>query len=227
MKTRLLAFTIFSLAVELALAESGATDSASSKTTKAPRSISAIQATVHAALREEASTRRAGNNTPQVLQLVDLYREMAAHPQRDTSIALRELGQQVRARLVSVKDHVNRHSGPTIGKTTKGVKTPTSLAAPANHLLAQQLPAPAKPANNAANQPAAPAPNAAASRRPTDYGPELVALIEATISPDTWNINGGPGTIVYYGPKSAIVVSAPDDVHGEVGGVLGQLRAGQ
>src|SRR4051812_29438586 len=148
MKTRLLAFAIVSLAVELALAESGATDSASSKTTKAPRSISAIQATVHAALREEASTRRAGNNTAQVLQLVDLYREMAAHPQRDTSVALRELGQQVLARLVNVKDHVNRHSGQTIGKTTKGAKSPASLPAPANHVLAQQIPAPAKPANN-------------------------------------------------------------------------------
>src|SRR3954469_7900937 len=178
MKTRLLAFTIFSLAVELALAESGATDSASSKTTKAPRSISAIQATIHSALREEAATRRAGNNTPQVLQLVDLYREMAAHPQRDTSIALRELGQQVRARLVNVKDHVNRHSGQTIARTTKGAKSPASLGSPERHVLAQQMPAPARPANNAANQPAAATTNTAAGGRPTDYGPELVALIE-------------------------------------------------
>jgi hypothetical protein len=58
-------------------------------------------------------------------------------------------------------------------------------------------------------------------------GPELVELIQATISPDTWNINGGRGAIVYYGPLHVLVVSAPDEVHAQIGGVLGQLNVAQ
>lgn len=223
MVVRVLVFSVVLLALTGAQAGGVASaETSSAKPASTPRSLTVIQNDVHAALREEASTRRDGDNTKQVLRLVDLYREMAAHPQHEKSFVLRELGQQVRARLVTVKDHVKRRSG----QIEKGqAKHPATVAAPDNRVLAQQLPGPAKPVNQAANQAAA-APAATANNgRPADYGPELVALIEATISPDTWNINGGPGAIIYYGPRQAMVVSAPDDVHGEIGGNLGQLRA--
>lgn len=55
-----------------------------------------------------------------------------------------------------------------------------------------------------------------------DYGRELVELIQRTISPDFWDVNGGPGTIVYYAPLHALVVRATAEVHEEVGGVLGE-----
>jgi hypothetical protein len=57
-----------------------------------------------------------------------------------------------------------------------------------------------------------------------DYGRELVELIQRTISPDFWDVNGGPGTIVCYAPLRALVVRATAEVHDEVGGVLGDLR---
>lgn len=216
------AFTLVavSLMLEVVQAESRPGDSTSTQRPGTPRSISAIQSDIHVALREEASTRRSGDNTPQVLRLIELYREMAAHPQHEASFALRELGQQVRARLITIKGHVNRHSDPATGRARKKAEILPSLAGPELNVLAQQLPAPAQPAN----QPAAPPAGTAATPRPNDYGPELVALIEATISPDTWNINGGPSAIVYYAPLHAIIISAPDDVHSRVGGVLGQMR---
>ena len=37
--------------------------------------------------------------------------------------------------------------------------------------------------------------------------------------------NGGPGTIVYYAPLRCIVVRATSEVHGNVGGLVGGLRA--
>src|SRR3954451_2680030 len=101
MLIRILTVVIASLLLQAAYAESSAADSASAKPTNAPRSLTAIQVDVHAALRDEASTRRAGDNTPQVLRLVDLYCEMSAHPQHEKSFVLRELGQQVRARLTT------------------------------------------------------------------------------------------------------------------------------
>src|SRR3954464_430600 len=106
---RFLAVLIVLLLLEVAQAGTPATDSTTGKATNAPRFLTAIQGDVHAALRDEASTRRAGDNTPQVLRLVDLYREIAAHPQHEKSFVLRELGQQVRARLTTLKDHINRH----------------------------------------------------------------------------------------------------------------------
>jgi len=60
---------------------------------------------------------------------------------------------------------------------------------------------------------------------PGDYGAELVELIERTINPSFWDVAGGPGTIVYYRPLQCLVVRATAEVHGQVGGVLGDLRA--
>jgi hypothetical protein len=57
-----------------------------------------------------------------------------------------------------------------------------------------------------------------------DRGPELVNLIQSVVSPRTWDVNGGPGTIVYYGNLRVLVIRAPAHVHGEVGGTLQQMR---
>jgi hypothetical protein len=57
-----------------------------------------------------------------------------------------------------------------------------------------------------------------------DAGRELVELIQRTISPESWDVNGGPGTIMFYPPLRVLVIRASRDVHGEVGGVLGQLQ---
>src|SRR5262245_35846460 len=59
---------------------------------------------------------------------------------------------------------------------------------------------------------------------PTDWGPDLVELIERTINPSFWDVNGGPGSIVYYQPLQCLVVRATAEVHGQIGGVVGGLR---
>lgn len=57
-----------------------------------------------------------------------------------------------------------------------------------------------------------------------DYGEELVDLIERTIAPDTWDTNGGPGSIVYWPQMKVLVVRATEGVHGDLGGLLDGLR---
>jgi hypothetical protein len=57
-----------------------------------------------------------------------------------------------------------------------------------------------------------------------DWGPDLVELIERTINPAFWDVAGGPGTIVYYRPLQCLVVRATSEVHGRVGGLVGDLR---
>jgi hypothetical protein len=195
----------------------------------APRSLTAIRTDVSGALRAEATTRKNGDNTPQVLRLVDLYLEMAADPRRDTSPLLADLGQQVRLRLQTIRERVARRIPDKSSLAKKNPKPATVADKEEGRVLAQQVP-PAGAAGaqrNAVGQGAAVAvaPNVAA--RPTDFGPELVELIEAVVSPATWRINGGNGAIVYYSPLHVLVVSAPDDVHAQVGGVLQQLNAAQ
>jgi hypothetical protein len=206
-------------------AETPPRDSAAAKQIKAtPRSLTVIQTDVRAALRAEAETRRAGHNAPQVLRLVTLYREMASHPQRDKSPMLKELGQQVRSRLATVRERIKRQ----IADGKKPV-TPKSISSASNRLaervLAQQVPQQGQA--GVAGQNAIVVGQTRARATTTDYGPELVELIEATISPEIWNINGGPGAIVYYSPLHVLVVSAPDEVHSQIGDAVGQLRAAQ
>jgi len=57
-----------------------------------------------------------------------------------------------------------------------------------------------------------------------DAGDDLVELIQKTISPGSWDRNGGPGSIYYWRPGRAIVVSAGDDVHDQVGDLLEQMN---
>jgi len=57
-----------------------------------------------------------------------------------------------------------------------------------------------------------------------DHGQELVELIQTVIRPETWDVNGGLGSIYYWYPGRALVVRQTDEVHGEIGGVLDQLR---
>ncbi len=39
-------------------------------------------------------------------------------------------------------------------------------------------------------------------------------------APESWNVNGGRGTITYWEPGLALVVRQTDDVHEQIGGVL-------
>jgi hypothetical protein len=57
-----------------------------------------------------------------------------------------------------------------------------------------------------------------------DYGQDLVELIRRTIAPESWDVNGGRGVIVYYRPWYALVVRARGEVHGQVGGLVDGLR---
>jgi hypothetical protein len=184
--------------------------------------LSAIQVDVPAALRAEAVTRRLGGNAAEVIRLIDLYREMAAHPQHDRSVLLRKLGLQVRSRLDKVRDLIARRSSQPERRTNTLNVSLADRAVPESRVLAQQIGVPGGPAAGQIGQPAAAQAGAVGM---IDYGPDLVELIQQTISPATWDINGGNGAVVYFAPRHAIVVSAPERVHEQIDDVLGQLRA--
>ncbi|HUT10711.1 MAG TPA: hypothetical protein VMY42_09455 [Thermoguttaceae bacterium] len=57
-----------------------------------------------------------------------------------------------------------------------------------------------------------------------DNGQELVELIQQTIAPTTWDVNGGTGTIYYWRPGRAIVVRQQEEIHRQIGDVIQQLE---
>jgi hypothetical protein len=57
-----------------------------------------------------------------------------------------------------------------------------------------------------------------------DNGPALVELIQRTIAPTSWDVNGGPGSIYYWYPGHALVIRQMDSVHEDIDGLLRQLE---
>ena len=55
-------------------------------------------------------------------------------------------------------------------------------------------------------------------------GQALVELIQTTISPASWDVNGGQSTIVYFAPRQVLVVRAPGEVHSRTRRLLRDLR---
>jgi hypothetical protein len=53
---------------------------------------------------------------------------------------------------------------------------------------------------------------------------QLIDLIQATVAPDSWAINGGNGTLYFYAPLNVLVVRQTAEVHEQLGGTIGQLR---
>ena len=58
----------------------------------------------------------------------------------------------------------------------------------------------------------------------TARGAQLVELIQATIAPDSWEVNGGPGSIYFWAPGRALGVRQTQRTHEDLGDVLRQLR---
>jgi hypothetical protein len=67
-------------------------------------------------------------------------------------------------------------------------------------------------------------------QQPADYdaGNDLAEVIQTAIAPNSWERNGGPGTIRYWRPRRAMVIRASGGAHDHVGELLEQMnRLGQ
>lgn len=53
---------------------------------------------------------------------------------------------------------------------------------------------------------------------------QLIDLITATIAPESWEVNGGNGRIMFFRPLNVLVIRNWSEVHEQIGGTLQQLR---
>jgi hypothetical protein len=200
---------------------------------KAPPALHAYQGRLRTLLREEAECRDARRRAALIAAMCQLHQQIVADPRFATSPTLQEYRVQLWSRLRKIKTELappaKAERALARGRGTAFPATDplaTLQGADAEVLAAADMSACALMlATQAAGGPAIAVLGYGGAAVPPDYGPALVALIERTINPAFWDVNGGPGSIVYYAPLHCLVVRATAEVHGQVGGLVEGLRA--
>lgn len=172
------------------------------------RAFHEIEKNIASALRLESAATIPMQREAAVLQLTELYREIMTDQRLLTSPTLNNYRIKVRARLLKIlksMEYAARHK--TANKYSG--QTSSLLDTLQRHLLRSSA------AMGGANRML----QGNAAQGVPDYGPALVNLIKTTISPKFWDINGGPGVIVYYPPLRLLVIRATSDIHYQIGGL--------
>ena len=174
-----------------------------------PQPLFEIHKELRQLLRDEAvgKERKAWEAT--VVKLVGMYGEITRDARLLTSDALNGYRVKLRSRLVKVQKRLERELASQ-RKTDAGA---------GNSLAAGSGASSSGSSNSGKSQRAGAAGGAA-----FDSGLALVELIQRTISPDFWDVNGGPGTIVYYRQWHALVVRATPQIHRRIGGAVRGAR---
>ncbi len=206
---------LLALAPTMALADETSKSAGIQRAASAARKVdsrseaSRLRGAVHDALRQEATSRGAARDAA-VVELTTLYGRLGSDDTLPDSqrVQLRAL---VRNRLAASARKLQRelessNSEPRArsNESARLARLPGSERA----ILNQQAPprggAPAAGANSPAQ--------------------ELIDLITSTIAPDTWDTNGGLGTIRYFSLGQLLVVRQTAEVHGQLADSIGQLR---
>lgn len=200
-----------------------------------PRRFHEIERDLVAALKAEATAESLEERADAVRKLCAIYREVNDDPRLLTSVGLQDFRSRARGRLANVQRRLERKIALAAqaerAKARRGEATApvqVSQADEAQLALAREVTAQVTLASYSLGGPSQifeAAGGAFGGGAINDHGQELVELIQRTIAPQKWDVNGGPCTIVYYRPLMCLVVTATGDVHDGVGGVLGGLRA--
>ena len=162
-------------------------------------------------------------------QFLALYDQL----QRDTQLAApqrEQLRGKVRGRLLALSGQISKQVA--VRRRLAESRRPKSVNAPDGKTdpLAQQFGGLVPPGGGFGQGFAHPgggfggAGFGGQSQQEDDHGQELVELIQQTIAPHTWDVNGGNGSIYYWRPGRAMVVRQQGEVHEHIGDVLDQLR---
>ena len=205
MSSRTLPVAITCLACAITLAEGPVVSKES------PVSLREYRDEVRRRLREHAAAKTKSDEVAAVLPLLEIANRIGADPRIKSSPSLYAQYRRVIARLRAVrKDAEGDLRRQTRKRKPESIKIEPQVLAQLN-----QAANPNRVANPA---------NAPVVAGPASYAPQLIELIQRTISPQSWDVNGGSSTIQYWRPGMALVVRAPGSIHQEVTPLLGQLR---
>jgi hypothetical protein len=57
-----------------------------------------------------------------------------------------------------------------------------------------------------------------------DASAELIDVIQQTVAPQSWDVNGGEGVAIFFAPKGALVIHQTEEVHSGLFDVVNHLR---
>lgn len=202
-------------------------DHTDESTSTEERSVTEIRKSTRAVLREEAL---ATDGTPSHLQavgdLIHLHTEAVAHSTFQEGFALRETRTQIQGRLVRVERDIRQKFDAPRKPISVAAKPPLAQFGNNPRNLGQfgggAGPLGGGQFGGGAGQFGGGQPGIAGQL--PDFGPDLADLIQRVIDPTTWDVNGGPGSIIYFPPVRALIISAPSEVHHNLADVLGQMR---
>lgn len=212
------------LAGALLLAAEGSPPAADNATDNQPgdpapqRLIAEIEREMTAALREEATAKPQSQRGANVKRLCDIHAAIVADPRYSTSDTLKSYRAKLWSRLTKVKQELRRDVAREIGKPAADPAREQAM-----RLSAASMADALSLADSAAGAPTGLLARGGAAQIEAN-AQTLIELIERTIDPDFWDVNGGPGTIFYYPNLQCLVVRATGEVHGKIGGVLGGVR---
>ena len=185
---------------------------------KAQRLIAEIEREMTAALREEATARPQSQRGAKVQRLCDIHAAIVADPRFATSDTLKAYRAKLWSRLTKVKQELRRDVARDTGRPAPDLAREQAL-----RLSAASMADALSLADLAAGAPTGLLARGGAAQIESN-AQTLIELIERTIDPDFWDVNGGPGTIFYYPNLQCLVIRATGEVHGQIGGVLGGVR---
>jgi hypothetical protein len=179
-----------------------------------------------------------------VAAIVDLFRELGKDHQLSPQERQR-LGVEIRSRLLRFAaefQHEISRAAQRLAADSEGIAGADAAlddlknlvdvirknVGPEDWVLAQRIGAPGG-AGQAGVGGGAQAGGGSASGSALDQqaeanGQALVELIQDTIAPNSWDIRGGPGSIVYFNPLRCLVVRQTGEGHDALGDLLGGVR---
>lgn len=213
------------LAGSLLLAAEGSTsattvDAAQTQTSMPPRPIARIERDISSALRNEAKAKDPAQQAAAVEQLCRIHAEIVADARYTASDALKKYRARLWSRLLAAKQRLQRDVAEEAGD---GRLPAAALVDDDLRFAAAAMASSLSLADFANGAPSGLLARGGAAQTASN-AQALIELIERTIDPDFWDVNGGPGTIVYYPNLQCLVIRATSEVHGKIGGVLGGAR---
>ena len=167
------------------------------------------RADVHAALKAQA-TAEAKDQDAAMRQLLDLYSGLK-HSEDISDLLRKSMQRKLRLRLVRLHREVvakGEKAGDRVANGDAETELPESVATEEGPRIHAQNGFFGDAAGGGRNK----------------EGQDLAELIETTIARDTWVAAGGTGTIVYWAPGKALVVTNQGEVHDDLGDLIEGLR---
>jgi len=189
----------------------------------------------------KANSAKPGERSPAVEALVALFNELGQDQQLSPAERGR-LGAEIRSRLSRFANqfryelaHPAQRAAASANSAAGGaaadgldnlVDLISKTIGPQDWVLAQRI---AQPGQQGAQAGAAANRNGGAFGGGIEAdvdanGQALVGVIQDTIAPDSWDIRGGPGSIVFYGPLRALIVRQTGEGHEAMGDLLNALH---